>query len=382
MQHRDTGRPRARSRAEVVEPAADLTRRRQSSETQARRLEHARRAGSPRPRRATARPGTAVPTRRAAALGSLRAPSRLASPSSSVETDVRGIGNLFEVVEEHEESLVSHELDQAGVGCRATPRSHARPASGRGAPATGPRRRRPGTPRPRRPRVCSASRVLPLPAGAGERQEPTRAEERSGLVELARPPDEPGRLGREVRSVERPQRREVVASELVESLRRAEILESVLTEIAQLHARVEQLPRRLRDDHLPAVPRAHDPRGAVHVGAHVSLGCDDRLARVDADPHPHRASRQLRLDFSCGCDGVTRALEREEERVALRVDLDPAVARERGAHDSAVLREHVGVAVAKLVEQASGALNVREEERHGSARKLGHRSHDRAAPLR
>ena len=182
--------------------------------------------------------------------------------------------------------------------------------------------------------------------------------------------------------MERPQRREVFAPELMEALVRAEVLESVFAEIAQLHRRVEQLPRRLRDDHLPAVPRAHDPCGAVHVGAHVSLFRDDRLARVDADPHPHGASRQLRLDFSCGCDGVTRAFEREEERVALRVDLDPAVAGERGAHDSAVLREHVGVAVAELVEQASGALDVREEERDGPARKLEHRSHDRAAPLR
>ena len=88
----------------------------------------------------------------------------------------------------------------------------------------------------------SASRVLPLPPGpvsVSEAMRRGRAAPR--LLELALAADERRRLDRQVRPVERLERRELVVAELEEPLRRAEVLEAVLAEVAQLDRRVEQL---------------------------------------------------------------------------------------------------------------------------------------------
>jgi hypothetical protein len=146
----------------------------------------------------------------------------------------------------------------------------------------------------------------------------------------------------------------------------------VLPEVEKLQARVEEPLRRLREQNLPAVPGAHDPRRSVHVDAYIALVRNDRLAGVDADPNPHRPICEFSLDVHRRGDRVARTRERDEERVPLRVHFEPAVASERGTHDAAVLREHVGVALPELVKQPRGALDVREEEGHGPARKLGH----------
>ena len=59
-----------------------------------------------------------------------------------------------------------------------------------------------------------------------------------------------------------------------------------------------------------------------------------------------------------------------EERVALRVDLDPAVLVDRLADDAMVLGQDVRVIVAELMEQLRRALDVGEEEGDGSGRQL------------
>jgi len=56
-----------------------------------------------------------------------------------------------------------------------------------------------------------------------------------------------------------------------------------------------------------------------------------------------------------------------------RFDLDAAVAAERGTKHAPVLGEDIGVAVAELVQQPGGALDVGEEERDGARWKLRHR---------
>jgi hypothetical protein len=60
--------------------------------------------------------------------------------------------------------------------------------------------------------------------------------------------------------------------------------------------------------------------------------------------------RGLRLGG--GGDGIDRAREGDEEGVALRVHLDPAVARACLADHAAVLGEEIGVGVPVLFEQA------------------------------
>src|SRR5262249_47322854 len=59
--------------------------------------------------------------------------------------------------------------------------------------------------------------------------------------------------------------------------------------------------------------------------------------------------------------------EREEERIALRVHLDAAVAPARVAHDLAMPGEHIRVVLgAELVQQAGRPLDVGEEEGDGA----------------
>jgi hypothetical protein len=67
-----------------------------------------------------------------------------------------------------------------------------------------------------------------------------------------------------------------------------------------------------------------------------------------------------------------RRRESDEERIALRVDLDATMRDECIAKDTPVLRDCVGIRVrAEAVQQPCRALDVREEQRDGSAREIG-----------
>ena len=82
--------------------------------------------------------------------------------------------------------------------------------------------------------------------------------------------------------------------------------------------------------------------------------------------------RAVALSLDGGEHRILRACKRDEEGVALRVDLVAAVRRERGAKQPSVVGEHVGVAVAKLLDEPRRALDVGEEEGDGSGRQLPH----------
>jgi hypothetical protein len=69
----------------------------------------------------------------------------------------------------------------------------------------------------------------------------------------------------------------------------------------------------------------------MHVHADVPVARHDGLARVEPDANADRASVELRLRLARSGECVRSAREGDEERVALRVDLDPAVLRERVA---------------------------------------------------
>ena len=125
-------------------------------------------------------------------------------------------------------------------------------------------------------------------------------------------------------------------------------------------------------ENLPAVTGTHDPRRPVHVGAHVSLVRDERLTRVDADPHSHRPSFERGLTVSGRGHRIGGACEGVEEGVALGVHLDAAVPRERISELPPVLGEHIRVALTELVQQSCRPLDVGEEKRHRSARKSLH----------
>jgi hypothetical protein len=142
-------------------------------------------------------------------------------------------------------------------------------------------------------------------------------------------------LGREVgRPVfERCQRGEVtlesVADELKDPLRPAQILQTVLAEIAQDEflgqVVTDQLSRGLRDKHLATMPCGGNPGAPVNVHSDVAFIRLQRLTCVDSHPNPNRPRAQGALRFGRGGDRVSRSGVRDEERIALGIDLDPAV---------------------------------------------------------
>ena len=151
--------------------------------------------------------------------------------------------------------------------------------------------------------------------------------------------------------MERSQWRKVVVAELKQPLRGAEILEPMLAEVAQRRARKERRRRR-RDQQLPTMPRCSDPGGAVHVGADVALGGQQRRARVNSHPH---GKRQGLLGFAGSLERSRRRVKRDEERVSLRVNLNPAVLLERLPKNTAMLREHRRVSISAELVQATAS---------------------------
>ena len=71
-----------------------------------------------------------------------------------------------------------------------------------------------------------------------------------------------------------------------------------------------------------------------------------RLARVQAHADAHGPLRERSLPLLGGLDGLARIVEREEERVSLRVDLGTATGAARLAQHAPVFREHGGIPVA------------------------------------
>ena len=182
---------------------------------------------------------------------------------------------------------------------------------------------------------------LPRPARARQREETgvVAREQLPHVGELVLAAEKRRRRDRQVRPVERLQRRKLVFTELVDPLGSAEILEPVLAEIAELGG-VDERRRHRRDEHLPAVTGRRDPCGAVDVGADITLLRQQRRAGVEAHPH---GQLELLLRLARCVERAGRGREGNEERVALRVDLDAAVALERLAHDAPVLGERVRV---------------------------------------
>ncbi len=129
--------------------------------------------------------------------------------------------------------------------------------------------------------------------------------------------------------------------------------------------------RRGRDEHLPAVADRRDAGGAVHVISDVAFVRHERRACVQADAHMDRAGRQRFRKRSSSCERAGRRREGEEERIALGVDLDPALGRTRLSYHPTVLGECLGVRLGpERMQEPRRALDVGEEERDGAGRKV------------
>ena len=136
---------------------------------------------------------------------------------------------------------------------------------------------------------------------------------------------EEGRRGNgQVRAVEALERRKLAVSELVDALGGREILEPVLAEVCE--PELDELSRRGRDEHLPAVARRGDAGGAVDVAADIALVGEKRCPCVQTDPHADRSGGERLGQPARRGERARRGRKGEEERIALRVHLDAVVA--------------------------------------------------------
>src|SRR5205823_7968551 len=131
-----------------------------------------------------------------------------------------------------------------------------------------------------------------------------------------------------VRRVQALQRGEVAVAELVDPLRRGQILEAVIAEVSQALCACK-LTRRPGNEDLAAVPGRGDARGAVHVDADVALVREQRLPGVETHPHADGASSGSMARLGRRIEGIRGLRYGEEEGVNLRIHLHPAVSGER-----------------------------------------------------
>jgi hypothetical protein len=129
----------------------------------------------------------------------------------------------------------------------------------------------------------------------------------------------------------------------------------VLTQVPQGHVGnrivTEQLARRLRDEHLAAVPGRADASRTMDAEADIPLAADRRLAGMDAHAHQKRCSLRPRVLAEASLarnrsrHPVLRTPEGDEEGVPLCIDLVATVLGEALAQDPLMIRERHAVAV-------------------------------------
>jgi hypothetical protein len=145
----------------------------------------------------------------------------------------------------------------------------------------------------------------------------------------------------------------------------------VLAEVAELLGRKEGGGRR-RDDDLAAARRGGDAGGAVDVRSDVALLGEERRSGVQAAANLDRAGRERLGEGRGGGERPRGGRKGEEEGVALRVDLHPALSSAGLADDPAVLGERLGVTLLpELVEEPRRALDVGEAEGDGAGGEVG-----------
>jgi hypothetical protein len=116
------------------------------------------------------------------------------------------------------------------------------------------------------------------------------------------------------------------------------------------------------------MPDGSDTRSLVHVEADVALIGQSRLACVQPHTHAYRPAGKCTLAVRSSGQRVRCAGERDEERIALCVDLEALMLGKRASESPAMLVQRLPVVVAELVQQPRRALHVREEQRHDTGR--------------
>ena len=170
------------------------------------------------------------------------------------------------------------------------------------------------------------------------------AEKLRHFPDLALSADERGRLQRQVRRARFETARrwelafQVRHDELEQPLSRGEVRQTVLAEVEHLgrveRAFSEEVARRLREEDLARVRGTPDALRAADAQPRVPVVRGDRFGRADADPEAADASRRA-LATDRGCNRVPRAGKGDEQGIAVRVQLEPAVLADDRSHEVA-----------------------------------------------
>ena len=225
-------------------------------------------------------------------------------------------------------------------------------------------------------------------AGTRQREQPGAVQQAVDLHDLGRPADE-GRTQRgQVRPprIERPQRGEAgvepVDRQIMQMLRAIEILETVLTEVAERDAFGERVhqerPRRFGDHDLSAVARGSDPCRTVDVDPDVVVAAHDTVAAVqthadaDLDAVGPGVGREPSLRRHRCSDGSPRGREHREERVTFGSDLHAISLGDGVPHDRGMLVLERRVRLTEPSEESRRSLDIGEQERHRPGREFGH----------
>jgi hypothetical protein len=157
-----------------------------------------------------------------------------------------------------------------------------------------------------------------------------------------------------------------------------QILQSIRTQVATRRIVTDEVPGRLRQQHLTAVTGRHHPRRSVNVKADVVTLDETRFTGVQPHPHPHGAARrptlagERPLTVGGGADGVARRRERNEQRVSLRSDLATAVCHESRPKQLTMGLQQRRIGVARPPQEPGRPLNVCEQEGDRATRNRVH----------
>ena len=142
----------------------------------------------------------------------------------------------------------------------------------------------------------------------------------------------------------------------------------------------DQLARRPRQQHLPAVAGGSDPRRTVHVRADISLSGHERRPRVDPDPHADRpaASASCASVAAATAPGaVANATKNASPCVSTST---PPCRRTPHAARGDALPAPPRTLRAQLVQQPRRPLHVREQKRHRPLRQVAHKHSEPRRP--
>ncbi len=176
----------------------------------------------------------------------------------------------------------------------------------------------------------------------------------------------------EVRARQAAKRRKLGGPELEQPLRRRQVFQAMLAQIAnRLREFVHQRPCRRREHHLAAVRGSCDARRTMHIKTHIAVPRQQRRPRVDPNPHSNPPVDQSPLDLESGTQRVRRPRKRRKTAIPFEIDDRPLV---RGASllDDRPLssKRPRPLSLAQFPDDPRRPLHIREEEGHRPRRQF------------